>query len=101
VSNKEFPKYVVNEKLSEAIKIDEEDWSYWRECAENLDHIQAEKRKQHSWKKQLREKHLEWLKNELNNLDFGADCDRDKLLFAIGSLVLELLNEKRDYGDIS
>jgi len=51
-----------------------------------------------TWKEQLREKHIQWVNKELNNLDFGRECNKEKLLFAIGRLVLELLEEKKDYS---
>jgi len=51
-----------------------------------------------TWKEQLREEHLQWVNEELNNLDFGRECNKERLLFAIGKLVLDLLEEKRDYS---
>ena len=50
-----------------------------------------------SWKQQIRKKHLEWLEQELNKIDFGKPYDQEQLIFAMGNLVLELCGHKRNY----
>lgn len=50
-----------------------------------------------SRKEQIRKKHLEWLEQELNKIDFGKEYDQEQLIFAMGNLVLELCGHKRNY----